>query len=473
MSVKATLHTSIVLLIMFSILIGVATFVGASRIRVSVERGRSADEIVKNVFYLNSLTDEYLARPSERILVQWHVTHAQIGQLLEKQVADKGEERKLLDSLKSKSKVIGLTFGSDTSGLPRLTARAAAQLEVNSKAMVVDANRLAALNFEEQEESRKMVVLSLIILALTSSISIVSIMVVLYRRVTTPLLALREGADKIARGDFDHRIHLALRDEFGELAHSYNEMAGRLSQLYRNLERKARSSEEVVEAQKEFIAVLSHELRNPLASLFSTLELMQMEREGDERLSETLAVMRRNIEAMRQLIDDLLEVSRVMREKITLKKELIDLRDVLREVAVGARRDAARKDQNIDLLLGNDPLTVDADPIRMTQVMTNLIDNAIKFTPEKGSIEIRARRDASKVVILVKDSGIGIRKEDMANIFEAFVQTIEGKREQEGRGLGLGLKVVKTLVELHDGSVFVESEGEGKGSEFTIELPLA
>ncbi|HYF12788.1 MAG TPA: HAMP domain-containing sensor histidine kinase [Candidatus Paceibacterota bacterium] len=476
MNVRDTLHWSATFTILFSFFIIVSVVYTTVRVNTAIHAGRSADAIVKSAYDLNSLTDEYLARPSKRALDQWNAARVEIDQLLQEQHASSDEIKALLSTIRERSQSFGVIFSANSQGaapaLPALSERQAAQLKINSQAIVVDATRLSELNFAEQESSSRLAGIMLIFLTVVFTAGIVIMMVLLYRRITEPLSMLRGGADRIAGGDLAFRLGSVARDEFGQVARSFDEMADHLQELYRNLNKKAWAAEEVVSAQKEFIAVLSHELRNPLATLLSNVEIMQYEQENKDNTRKTLSVMQRNITAMRQLIDDLLEVSRITRDKISLKKEKIDLRDIVKDVVGATRSDGAKKQQTIKLTVSSDPCFVSADPVRMTQVLTNIVDNSIKFTPPKGFIEVNISREGADVVISVKDNGIGIRKEDMERIFEAFVQAVRDKSQKEGRGLGLGLKIVKNLVELHGGSIDVSSEGEGQGSEFIVRVPL-
>jgi signal transduction histidine kinase len=476
MTIKNTLRFSAIFSIIFSFFIIISVVFAAIRIDSAIQRGRSADAIVRQIFELHSLTDQYLLYPNQRIVTQWRAAYNKINDLLEMQETNNEESRDLISSLRKRSATIGLVFGDgtplDSMGLPILSEAQSIQLKINSQAMVVDATHLADLNFKEQEESRGMIVTLLIIIPLIFSLSIASIMFTLNRRVTGPLSGLQEGTERIARGDLSFRLNMKGNNEFSEVASSFDEMAKRLEESYKNLNKKVWATEEVVNAHREFIAMLSHELRNPLAILLNAVEIMQYEHRDNKELSGGLVMMDRNINIMRKLIDDLLDVSRVMRGKITLNKERVDLSNIVSEAVAAVRNKVESKMQKIEYLASGHTLMASVDPIRITQVLTNLIDNAIKFTPQKGLIQVNAYSDDSDVIITVKDSGIGIQKEDIGHIFEAFVQTVEANRQKEGHGLGLGLKIAKTIIELHDGIITAKSEGLARGSTFTIRIPL-
>jgi signal transduction histidine kinase/ActR/RegA family two-component response regulator len=473
MQVRHTLQLSAAATALFLIFIIIAIVVTTKQVEEAIRKGRSAETIVKAVFDLNSFTDEYLAQPGERIAAQWHVTHDHINQILADQAADTEESRTLLNSLRGSSESIDVAFANSTARnnagrLTGLSAREAAQLKINAQSMVADATRLAELSFAAQERVRILADRILIGLTILFSLAAMGTIALLYRRIIGPLTMLQKGTERIAGGELSHQLDIKTHDEFGAVARSFNEMTRRLEELYRSLDKRVWAAEEVVKAQKEFIAVLSHELRNPLAALMSTVEVLQLENE-DASMRSSLSVMHRQISMMRSLIDDLLEVSRVIRDKITLRGEIMDLRTLVGESAAAVRAASEHKKIQLDVSVPWSPLTAYADPVRITQVFGNILDNAIKFTPSGGRIEVRAKQLGSFASISIRDTGAGIRPEDAAVIFEAFVQA---EHTADRRGLGLGLKVAKTLTELHGGTISVSSAGEGKGSEFVILLPL-
>jgi len=228
--------------------------------------------------------------------------------------------------------------------------------------------------------------------------------------------------------------------------------------------------EEQERRREEFLAMLAHELRNPLAPIRTGLEVLRLT-DSKDVATRMRAVIERQVGNLSRMIDDLLDVSRITRGKIFLKKQPINVPDALRQVVDSQSRVAAEKGLalNLDVDAGVD-LFVDADPTRLEQMVGNVLTNAIKFTPAKGSITLTAHGEDDQVVIRVRDSGIGIPPHMLHQIFELFAQTDRPLDRSQG-GLGIGLTVVKSLAQLHGGSVEAHSEGDGKGTEIVLRLP--
>jgi signal transduction histidine kinase/ActR/RegA family two-component response regulator len=228
--------------------------------------------------------------------------------------------------------------------------------------------------------------------------------------------------------------------------------------------------EAALRAKDEFLAVLGHELRNPLAPIVSALDLMQARKHGVTSREES--IMRRQLEHMGRLVDDLLDISRISRGLLILQTAPIELRTVVDEAleATSALFQANRQD--LSIRVPESGLLVDADRVRLAQVIANLLSNASKYTPPQGKISVEAKLEHHQISLTVSDDGRGIAPELLARIFDKFVQGRSNSEAQFG-GLGLGLSIVKTLVELHGGSVAAASEGVGRGSTFTVLLPLA
>jgi PAS domain S-box-containing protein len=220
----------------------------------------------------------------------------------------------------------------------------------------------------------------------------------------------------------------------------------------------------------EFLATLAHELRNPLAPLTSAAELMHAAGPHDNEWCRR--VIDRQVRHLTRLIDDLLDVSRITRDKLELRKERIELRDVINDALEASLPMLERCEQTLSTSLPIEPVYLDGDLVRLTQVFTNLLTNAAKFTVEPGAVRVTARRDSNDVWISVEDSGVGIASEDLPRIFDKFYQSATRSERSVG-GLGIGLSLVHRLVELHGGDVEARSSGPGEGSEFIVRLPLA
>lgn len=237
-------------------------------------------------------------------------------------------------------------------------------------------------------------------------------------------------------------------------------------------ERAARAEAERVSAMKdEFLATLSHELRTPINAVMGWAYLLRLRTNNDAELTEAIDVIERNTRIQVQLIDDLLDMSRIIAGKIRLTVQSVDLHDAVRGAVASIRLAAEAKDIRIQTMLDpvGDPIR--GDPARIQQVLWNILSNAVKFTPKGGRIQVELRRIDSRVEIAVTDTGIGIRPEFLPHVFERFRQADSSTTRSFG-GLGLGLSIVKYLVELHGGKVRAASPGEGKGTTITVELPV-
>jgi signal transduction histidine kinase/DNA-binding response OmpR family regulator len=235
-------------------------------------------------------------------------------------------------------------------------------------------------------------------------------------------------------------------------------------------ERAARqAAEEANRAKDEFLAVLGHELRNPLAPIQTALQLMEMKGVAPSKERD---VLERQVGHLVRLVDDLLDVSRITRGMIELTKAPLELGDVIGEAIEMASPLIEQKRHRLVVDVSRSGLLVDVDRGRMAQVFSNLLTNAAKYTSPDGEIEIRARAEGDRVVVDVRDNGIGISADTIGRVFEPFVQDAQALDRARG-GLGLGLTIVRTFVEMHGGTVDARSEGVGTGSTFSVRLPAA
>lgn len=222
----------------------------------------------------------------------------------------------------------------------------------------------------------------------------------------------------------------------------------------------------------EFIATLAHELRNPLAPIRSGVQILRTVTAPGAPAEQALAMMERQLGHMIHLVDDLMDVSRVSGGKIILKRERVGLRAVIDDGIEAARGMVEAAGHRLDVRTPDAPLAFDADRTRLAQVFANLLNNAAKYTPHGGRITLAAERAGTEAVIRVSDTGVGIPADMLPKVFDLFTQVGTSLDRSQG-GLGIGLTLVRRLVELHGGRVEVASEGPGRGSEFTVHLPLA
>jgi signal transduction histidine kinase/ActR/RegA family two-component response regulator len=228
--------------------------------------------------------------------------------------------------------------------------------------------------------------------------------------------------------------------------------------------------DEADKRKDEFLAMLAHELRNPLAPLRTGLELLKLE-PSPQVVSRAKATMERQVANLTRLVDDLLDVSRITRGKIALKRTVLDARQRVSDAVSAAQPSASRKDVRLELQLPEHPVIVDADPVRLEQMLGNLIGNAMKFTLPGGEIRVSLDAEREWAVVRVRDSGVGIPAEHLDKVFELFSQAT-GSLDRGHGGLGIGLTVVRLIAELHGGRAQLFSEGVGRGAEAVVHLPL-
>jgi signal transduction histidine kinase len=269
---------------------------------------------------------------------------------------------------------------------------------------------------------------------------------------TRELHALNESLQQ-ANGDLE-RANLALQAEVAE---------------------RTRAEQALKEADRhkdEFLAMLAHELRNPLAPIRNAVHLMKMKPLEDPQLLLSRDIIERQLLQLSRLVDDLLDVSRITRGKINLARQRVELKELVDRAVETVFPAIEGRGHTLEVEIPNRPLAIYGDPMRLTQALGNVLGNAAKYTDKGGQISLRARRRQRDIEITVRDNGIGIVPEVLPCIFDLFTQLDQRGSRPQG-GLGIGLALVRQLVEMHGGTVTASSEGPGMGSEFVIRLPLS
>jgi signal transduction histidine kinase len=265
--------------------------------------------------------------------------------------------------------------------------------------------------------------------------------------------------------DYSLRVRKTTADEIGELVDSFNAMLAEIG-------RRADAMRAADQRKDEFLATLAHELRNPLAPIRNALEILRLAGNDPAKAAKAREMMQRQVAQMVRLVDDLIDVSRITTGKLAVRKVVFDLRSALRDAVETARPFVDSRKHALDVRLPRETLPVDGDATRLSQVFSNLLNNAAKYTEMGGRIELAAYREAKEIVVTVKDNGIGLAPESTAVIFDMFMQ-VDRSLERSQAGLGVGLTLSRRLVELHQGVVEVTSEGKGRGSTFTVRLPAS
>jgi signal transduction histidine kinase/ActR/RegA family two-component response regulator len=307
-------------------------------------------------------------------------------------------------------------------------------------------------------------------LGLAASLSISFVLAwVLSRRVIEPIEHLKEGAGALGRGDPVKIVPL----DIGELEEVAQALRGAATDRDRSRERvdeALRMAEDANRSKDQFLAVLGHELRNPLAPISNAVQLMGMK--GDEATAQERRIIERQLVHVTRLVDDLLDVSRITSGRLSLKRKPLRIAHILEQVVDTIQPSLYQRTVALNIADGVPDAWVEGDEVRLVQVFNNLLVNAIKFTPAGGAIRVDAHIDGEgRVRIDVEDDGIGIAPEELKRVFELFYQSPQSSDRARG-GLGLGLPIVKSLIEMHGGEVQASSAGPGQGTCFSVRLPV-
>jgi two-component system CheB/CheR fusion protein len=263
-------------------------------------------------------------------------------------------------------------------------------------------------------------------------------------------------------------VKFPVRNEAGQIV-----AVGGVKTDVTRLKKAERQATEAVLHRDRFLAMLSHELRNPLGAIVNAVNVLQDSTPQSEPWTEALAVLTRQAEQMKRLLDDLLDVARITQEKMTLCPEVVQMNQIIEETAQGMRFAAEEAGVHLHVYLDPEPCYLRGDRTRLQQMLANLIHNAIKYTPRGGSIwlELKHQPERQEITVTVRDNGAGIQPYMLDQIFDLFVQADDSLERSSG-GLGVGLTMVRAIAKLHHGEVFAFSEGSSQGSVFTIKLPL-
>jgi len=283
--------------------------------------------------------------------------------------------------------------------------------------------------------------------------------IILAQMMTKPIKQMAKGTGLIGQGKLDTTIVVKSKDELGSLARDLNKMSGQLK--------------EIDQMKSDFLASVTHELKSPLTSLIMYIDLFLTGATGklNEKAKKFLRIMERNSNRLSRFIDDLLDMARIERGKMEIKKESLGIFPIVSETVELMKPQADEKNIEIAMNIPDNLPLVLIDGDRTRQIITNLLSNSIKFTPEKGKISINIRDDKKYLEVSLSDTGIGIPPDRTSNIFDKFEQVKEVRERVKGpRGTGLGLAIVKSLVEAQGGKIWLKSEVD-KGSTFYFTLP--
>jgi signal transduction histidine kinase len=291
------------------------------------------------------------------------------------------------------------------------------------------------------------------------------------RRISQPVAELADASEALQRGDPVLLGPPSPIDELRSLQRALAQAAAAVGERQALQEREKAALRSADRAKDEFLAMLSHELRNPLGAMVAASQLLRHVKVQDPVAERACGVIDRQTRHMARLVDDLLDVSRTMMGKVELKRELLDLAELVHS-AMDGWRVAGRFAQHEVSLQAGGPAPVHADRVRLEQVLSNLVDNALKFTPAGGQVSVRVLTEPGHAALEVQDAGRGFAPGAQAWMFDLFKQGEQGLDRHQG-GMGIGLAMVRRLAEMHGGSVAARSEGPGRGATFIVHLPLA
>jgi signal transduction histidine kinase len=299
------------------------------------------------------------------------------------------------------------------------------------------------------------------------------------RRIARPLGTLAEAVGQLTAGNTAAPLGTSDITEVARLSAAFRDMRDRLAERTRESESLAAElrarAEALAESDRrkdEFLAMLAHELRNPLGAIANASYVLEQTGPAEVSVQRPVAVIQRQIQHLVRLVDDLLDVSRITRGKVELRRGDADLVEVVRHAVETVRPAIEAKEHTLRVTLPEEPVPLHADATRLEQVVGNLLRNAAKYTEPGGRIEVEAAREDGQAVVRVRDNGVGIAPDLLPRVFDLFIQG-DQTLDRSGGGLGIGLTLVRSLVEMHGGSVAAHSDGPGRGTEIVVRLPLA
>lgn len=364
---------------------------------------------------------------------------------------DYGFHKLETDEYASEPTLVNALLGQDPSGV---------WVGYFTAVLVRDGTRLGVLLYSSQVQDMIDSLLSIrvdmMMYFLLATIIVIIFSFIVSGWITRPVGALTAGIERMAKGDYTGRVHVSGGGEMGKLAETFNAMSEKLE----NLER----------SRNQFVSNASHELKTPLATMKILLESLIYQEDMDVKLrNEFMDDINKEIDRLNSVTGDLLTLVHIDSNKLKLRREMIRLADSVKETVRRLRPLASGRGQVIELSIQDD-CDIFADPIKIQQVIYNIIENGIKYSADGGTVKVSLARDGRDAVLKITDNGVGIPKEDIPHIFDRFYR-VDKARSRETGGTGLGLSIVQQIVRLHGGSISVQSQID-KGTTFTIELPL-
>jgi len=499
MKVKTRLYISAIISIGLVGMLVFGVVFTSNRIAEEIREYELLHDIQIATSELNLVLYEYLMHRETRMEQQWNLKYDSIIETLreseeelEKRREREEEEIELLESIGVNFITIGDLFAQvsanyketqnliqeetsqkkiDTAML--LEERLVAQLLIISQSIFTDTCKIVhkALDdaAETQELARNLTLISVLIIIVISATTTLFVV----RSISKPLDKLIKGTEIIGKGNLKHRIDIKAKDEIGNLAISFNDMSRKLTKSYSLLEKKIEELKELDKLKDDFLNTTTHELKTPLIPIRSQTQLLLSDDYGklNKEQKEAVEMIFRNENQMERLVNDILDITKLQSKKLRLTLKKTTFAEIV-TVAVKNVKNVA-KQKNILLVL--EPMLempeISIDKQRILQVLGNLLSNALKFTPEKGKIVIGVKKKKDDLVVNIKDTGVGMDKKTLKRLFTPFFQAESGLKRKYA-GTGLGLSICKRIIEAHNGKIWAESLGQGRGSTFIFTLPI-
>ena len=455
-----------------------------------------ADDIQQAVSELDMVLYEYLMHRETRMEQQWNLKYNSIMEVLRESEGEldkrETEEAALLESIKVNFKDLGDSFMQVSVNYEKtqnliqekasqkqidatmlLEERLVTQLLIISQSIFTNASRLVeyasadAKAAQELATNLTLILITIIIITVTTTSFIVA------RSISKSLDKLIKGAETIGKGNLKHRINIKSKDEIRSLAVSFNDMSARLKRSYSSLRQKIKELEEMDKLKDDFLNTTTHELKTPLVPIRSQTQLLLNGDYGklNKKQQEAIQMIFRNEDHLERLVTDVLDITKIQSKKLKLVFESADLTVIIDNAIKNIKQIAEEKEISLIVSVASKMPKISINKKRILQVISNLLNNALKFTSKKGKIIIEVQKKEKDIVVSVKDTGIGVSKENLKKLFTPFFQ-VESGLERKYSGTGLGLSICKGIIETHGGKIWAESLGREKGATFLFTLPI-